>query len=38
MRNEEYGTRSDGKDYVNPQNVCPARIYVGMKGKMEDGK
>lgn len=37
-RNAEYGPRPDGTDYVNPQNVCPARIYIGMKGKMEDGK
>jgi len=36
-RNAEYGQRPDGTDYVNPQNVCPARIYIGMKGKMEDG-
>lgn len=37
-RNAEYGTRPDGSDYVNPQNICPGRIYVGVKGKMEDGK
>jgi len=37
-RNNEYGKRPDGTDYVNPKNVCPARIYIGMKGKMEDGK
>ena len=37
-RNAEYGMRPDGTPYVNPKNVCPARIYVGMKGKMEDGK
>lgn len=37
-RNAEYGNRPDGTPYVNPQNVCPARIYIGMKGKMEDGK
>lgn len=37
-RNAEYGNRPDGTPYVNPQNVCPARIYVGLKGKMEDGK
>ena len=36
-RNAEYGPRPDGKDYVNPVNVCPARIYIGIKGKMEDG-
>lgn len=37
-RNAEYGPRDDGKAYVAPENVVPARIYVGMKGKMEDGK
>lgn len=37
-RNAEYGPRDDGKDYVSPTNVVPARIYVGIKGKMEDGK
>ena len=37
-RNAEYGKRPDGTDYVNPVNICPARIYVGIKGKMEDGK
>jgi len=36
-RNAEYGPRPDGTDYVNPVNVCPVRIYIGMKGKMEDG-
>ena len=36
-RNAEYGARPDGSDYVNPKNICPARIYVGVKGKMEDG-
>lgn len=36
-RNAEYGNRPDGTEYVNPQNICPARIYIGMKGKMEDG-
>lgn len=38
QRNLEYGNRTDdGSPYVWPQNVCPARIYVGIKGKMEDG-
>lgn len=37
-RNAEYGTRDDGKDYVWTENIVPARIYIGMKGKMEDGK
>eukprot|EP00934_Nitzschia_sp_Nitz4_P001248 Nitzschia sp. Nitz4//scaffold17_size182527//93321//96006//NITZ4_001857-RA/size182527-snap-gene-0.297-mRNA-1//-1//CDS//3329539349//1248//frame0 len=36
-RNAEYGARPDGADYVWPQNIVPSRIYVGMKGKMEDG-
>ncbi|EJK67681.1 hypothetical protein THAOC_11255 [Thalassiosira oceanica] len=35
-RNAEY-SKPDGTDYVDPKNVCPARIYIGMKGKMEDG-
>ena len=37
-RNAEYGPRDDGNDYIAPENVVPARIYVGVKGKMEDGK
>lgn len=37
-RNAEYGNRPDGTPYVNPVNICPARIYIGLKGKMEDGK
>lgn len=36
-RNAEYGPRPDGSDYVRPENICPSRIYIGMKGKMEDG-
>lgn len=35
-RNAEF-TREDGSDYVWPSNVVPFRIYVGMKGKCEDG-
>lgn len=35
-RNEKY-KRDDGKDYVWPQNIIPHRIYIGVKGKMEDG-
>lgn len=35
-RNAEY-TRTDGEDYVWTQDIHPARIYVGIKGKMEDG-
>ena len=38
LRNEEYGPRSDGQDYIWTKNVVPARVYVGIKGKMEDGK
>jgi hypothetical protein len=37
-RNAEYGMRQDGKPYIWPQNIFPMRIYVGIKGKMEDGK
>ncbi|OUS46762.1 hypothetical protein BE221DRAFT_58689, partial [Ostreococcus tauri] len=29
--------RPDGKDWVYPQNVVPARIYVGRKGYKADG-
>lgn len=36
-RNASY-SRHDGKDFVKPENIVPARIYVGIKGKMEDGK
>jgi len=36
-RNEEYGPRSDGQDYIWTKNVVPTRVYVGVKGKMEDG-
>eukprot|EP00536_Pseudo-nitzschia_multiseries_P001605 jgi/Psemu1/322147/estExt_fgenesh1_pg.C_210001 len=35
-RNAEY-KRTDGKDYVWTNNIHPARIYVGVKGKLEDG-
>jgi hypothetical protein len=37
MRNELYGPRTDGKNYTWPQNINPYRIYVGIKGKLEDG-
>jgi hypothetical protein len=37
MRNEEYGPRTDGKPYVWPENIVPFRMYVGVKGKREDG-
>lgn len=29
--------RSDGQNYTWTQDIHPARIYVGIKGKMEDG-
>jgi hypothetical protein len=35
-RNAAY-TRSDNSPYVKPENIVPARVYVGIKGKMEDG-
>lgn len=35
-RNAEF-KRADGSDYVWPQNIVPFRIYVGVKGKCEDG-
>jgi len=31
------GKRDDGSNYIWTENVHPARIYVGVKGKMEDG-
>ena len=36
-RNDAY-SRPDNKPYVKPQNIVPARVYIGIKGKMEDGK
>jgi hypothetical protein len=36
MRNSMF-TRSDGQDYTWPRWIHPARFYVGVKGKMEDG-
>ena len=35
-RNAHY-TRSDGMNYTWTRDIHPARIYVGIKGKMEDG-
>ena len=29
--------RTDGKNYTWTNDIVPARVYVGMKGKMEDG-
>ena len=37
LRNAEYGPRDDGKNYTYPKDVVPFRIYVGVKGKLEDG-
>lgn len=31
------GTRPDGSAWVWPQNICPARIYIGKKGFDADG-
>ena len=36
-RMDEYGMRPDGNPYVWTRNICPVRVYVGIKGKMEDG-
>jgi len=37
LRNAEYGPRPDGKNYSWPKDIVPFRIYVGVKGKLEDG-
>lgn len=37
-RKDEFGEkRPDGKDWVWPENVHPARFYLGVKGLKEDG-
>ena len=36
LRNANY-TRDDGNPYVWPKDIVPYRIYVGLKGKLEDG-
>ncbi|KAL7538869.1 hypothetical protein ACHAXR_008838 [Thalassiosira sp. AJA248-18] len=36
LRNANY-TRDDGAPYVWPKDIVPYRIYVGLKGKLEDG-
>ena len=36
LRNANY-TRDDGNPYVWPKDIVPFRIYVGIKGKLEDG-
>jgi len=35
-RNSQY-TRSDGQPYVWPQDIVPARVYIGKKGYDEQG-
>jgi hypothetical protein len=37
MRNAEYGPRPDGKNFTWTNNIVPYRMYVGVKGKLEDG-
>jgi hypothetical protein len=37
MRSAEYGPRDDGNNYTYPKDIVPYRIYVGVKGKLEDG-
>ena len=36
-RNKKFN-RTDGKDYVWPNNIVPFRFYVGVKGLCEDGE
>jgi hypothetical protein len=36
-RNAEYGNRPDGKPYVMTRDIVPNVIYIGVKGKKEDG-
>jgi hypothetical protein len=36
-RNDEYGLRPDGTEYVETTFIHPYRMYVGVKGQMEDG-
>ena len=31
------GLRPDGKNWTKTENIVPARIYIGIKGLMEDG-
>ena len=35
--NIKAGTTADGNAYVWPQNVCPARLYIGMKNRDATG-
>lgn len=36
-RTSAYGARDDGSAYVYPQNIVPARVYIGKKGFDEQG-
>ena len=36
-RINEYGLRPDGKNYTWTRDLCPARIYIGVKGYLENG-
>ena len=38
MRKNAMGKRPDGTDYVFPQNVCPARLWIGKKGYNAKGE
>ena len=37
-RKNAMGKRPDGTDYVFPQNVCPARLWIGKKGYNAKGE
>jgi hypothetical protein len=37
MRTAAYGPRADGMNYTFTKDIVPYRIYVGVKGKLEDG-
>jgi len=37
-RNLVYGPTNHGAPYVHPQNICPARIVIGLKGYNEMGQ
>lgn len=36
-KRELHGLRPDGKNWTKSENIVPARIYIGIKGLMEDG-
>merc|ERR1719197_761825 len=38
VRKNALGKRPDGTDYVYPQNVCPARLWIGKKGYNAQGE